>query len=344
MKPGSVIVDLAGEQGGNCELTEPGRVVVKHGVTIVGYTDLPSRLAKQSSTLYATNLFRVAEELCKTKDGVINVNMDDDAIRGLTVIKDGSITWPPPPLNLPAPAAKPAAKPAPAAQRPQAVPFAPGEILTYDISWSSFLTAGTATLTVKEKKPSYGSEAYYIVAEGRPTPLLSKLYDLYYKADTLLDVYSLLPQRGSIYSEEGKRHRMKVTTFDQARKKAQYEVQTRTLVKKDLAIPAYSQDALGALYVLRAIPLKAGDKFSIPICDAGQTYKVQMNVGAVETVKTGIGAVPAWKVTPVLPADNAAAARRLTLWVSDDARKLPVRMQAQLAVGSFDLTLKSAGR
>src|SRR5580765_178543 len=101
MKPGSVIVDLAAEQGGNCELTEPGKAVVKHGVTIVGYTDLPSRLAKQSSTLYATNLFRVTEELCKTKDGVINVNMDDDAIRGLTVVKEGSITWPPPAPKLP---------------------------------------------------------------------------------------------------------------------------------------------------------------------------------------------------------------------------------------------------
>jgi len=111
MKPGSVIVDLAAEQGGNCELTEPGKAVVRHAVTIIGYTDLPSRLARQSSTLYATNLFRLAEELCKTKDGVINVNMDDDAIRGLTVIKDGAIAWPPPPLKLPAPAAaKPAAK------------------------------------------------------------------------------------------------------------------------------------------------------------------------------------------------------------------------------------------
>jgi NAD(P) transhydrogenase subunit alpha len=107
MKPGSVIVDLAAEQGGNCELTEPGKIVVRHGVTIVGYTDLPSRLAKQSSTLYATNLFRLTEELCKTKDGVINVNMEDDAIRGLTVVKDGAITWPAPPIKLPAPAAKP---------------------------------------------------------------------------------------------------------------------------------------------------------------------------------------------------------------------------------------------
>src|SRR5450756_977281 len=105
MKPGSVIVDMAAERGGNCELTESGKAVVKHGVTIVGYTDLASRLAKQSSTLYATNLFRLSEELCKTKDGVINVNMDDDAIRGLTVIKEGSVSWPPPPLKLPAPPA-----------------------------------------------------------------------------------------------------------------------------------------------------------------------------------------------------------------------------------------------
>ena len=119
MKPGSVIVDMAAEQGGNCELTVPGEAVVRHGVTIIGYTDLVSRLAKQSSTLYSNNLLRLTEELCKTKDGVINVNMDDDAIRGLTVIKDGSITWPPPPPKLPAapPQAKPAAAAVPAAKK-----------------------------------------------------------------------------------------------------------------------------------------------------------------------------------------------------------------------------------
>ena len=113
MKPGSVIVDMAAERGGNCELTEPGKAVVKHGVTIVGYTDLASRLAKQSSTLYATNLFRLTEELCKTKDGVIDVNMEDEAIRGLTVVKEGNITWPPPP---------PKAAAAPAAAKPAAMP------------------------------------------------------------------------------------------------------------------------------------------------------------------------------------------------------------------------------
>jgi len=108
MKPGSVIVDMAAEQGGNCELTVPGEAVVKHGVTIVGYTDLPSRLAKQSSTLYASNLFRLTEELVKTKSadpaaGSFVPNFEDDAIRGLTVLKAGELTWPAPAPNLPAP-------------------------------------------------------------------------------------------------------------------------------------------------------------------------------------------------------------------------------------------------
>ncbi|HZZ91570.1 MAG TPA: Re/Si-specific NAD(P)(+) transhydrogenase subunit alpha [Usitatibacter sp.] len=115
MKPGSVIVDLAAEQGGNCELTEPGQVVVRHGVTIIGYTDLPSRLATQASTLYATNLFRLSEELCKQKDGVFHVNMEDDVIRGTTVIREGEITWPPPAPKLSAAPPQAAARPAPVA-------------------------------------------------------------------------------------------------------------------------------------------------------------------------------------------------------------------------------------
>jgi NAD(P) transhydrogenase subunit alpha len=120
MRPGSVIVDLAAEQGGNCELTEPGKVVVKHGVTVIGYTDLPSRLATQSSTLYATNLFRLSEELWKAKDGVFNVDMADEVIRGTTVIKDGEVTWPPPAPKLsaaPPVVRKPAAAVAPAEKK-----------------------------------------------------------------------------------------------------------------------------------------------------------------------------------------------------------------------------------
>ena len=129
MKPGSVIVDMAAEQGGNCELTEPGQVVVKHGVTIIGYTDLPSRLARQSSTLYSNNLLRLTEELCKTKDGLINVAMDDEVLRGTTVIKEGVITWPPPAPKLSMAPAKPAipasVSPTPGGHGAKAAPSSP---------------------------------------------------------------------------------------------------------------------------------------------------------------------------------------------------------------------------
>ena len=96
MKDGSIIVDLAAEMGGNCKLTEADKVVVKHGVTIIGYTNLPSRLAAQSSQLYGSNLRHLLHELTPEKDGNIIVNMDDEVLRGATVIHQGQITWPPP--------------------------------------------------------------------------------------------------------------------------------------------------------------------------------------------------------------------------------------------------------
>jgi H+-translocating NAD(P) transhydrogenase subunit alpha len=111
MKQGSVIVDLAAEQGGNCKLTEANKVVVKHGVTLIGYTDLPSRLPKQSSQLYSTNLRHLMTELTPAKDGQLVINMEDEVIRGATVIKAGEITWPAPAPKLSAAPKKAAPKP-----------------------------------------------------------------------------------------------------------------------------------------------------------------------------------------------------------------------------------------
>ncbi len=115
MKDGSVIVDLAAEQGGNCELTQADKVVNEHGVSIIGYTDLPSRLAAQSSQLYGTNLRHLLTDLTPEKDGQIVVDMEDEVIRGATICKDGETTWPPPAPKLSAapPKAAPAATPEP---------------------------------------------------------------------------------------------------------------------------------------------------------------------------------------------------------------------------------------
>jgi len=120
MTDGSVIVDLAAEQGGNCELTEADKIVKTNGVSIIGYTDLPSRLATQSSQLYATNLRHLLTDLTPEKDGNINVDMEDEVIRGATVCTGGETTWPPPAPKLSAapPKQEPAAIPMPEEKKP----------------------------------------------------------------------------------------------------------------------------------------------------------------------------------------------------------------------------------
>lgn len=126
MKPGSVVVDLAAERGGNCDLTVADQKIVSpNGVTIVGYTDFPSRMASQASTLYSTNIRHMMTDLTPAKNGAILHNMEDDVIRGATVAHQGEITFPPPPPKVQAiAAAKPKEKikePTPAERRAQEV-------------------------------------------------------------------------------------------------------------------------------------------------------------------------------------------------------------------------------
>jgi H+-translocating NAD(P) transhydrogenase subunit alpha len=140
MKDGSVIVDLAAEQGGNCELTEPGKVAEHHGVTIIGYTDLPSRLAAQSSQLYATNLRHLLTDLTPEKDGRIVVDMEDEVFRGATVCKDGETTWPPPAPKISMAPVKP--KPAPAPVKEKKKPSVVGPIIGMVLAGLALLGLG----------------------------------------------------------------------------------------------------------------------------------------------------------------------------------------------------------
>lgn len=184
MKPGSVIVDLAAEQGGNCALTEKNKVVVKHGVTLIGYTNLPSRLANQSSQLYATNLRHLLTELCPEKNGIIHVNMDDEVIRGATVIHDGKITWPPPPPKLsaaPAPqteapavkgvAAEPSKSIVPATVKPF-IPLALGALALFGIG-SVAPTSFMSHFTVFVLACFVGYQVIWNVTPALHTPLMS---------------------------------------------------------------------------------------------------------------------------------------------------------------------------
>jgi NAD(P) transhydrogenase subunit alpha len=142
MKDGSVVVDLAAEQGGNCKLSEAGKVVKKHGVSIIGYTDLPSRMAAQASQLYGTNLRHLLTDMCKEKNGIIKVDFDDEVVRGATAVKEGQITFPPPAPKLSAAPPKPAEKPAEPVVVEEEEPSVMGPLITFGVGALALLGLG----------------------------------------------------------------------------------------------------------------------------------------------------------------------------------------------------------
>lgn len=180
MKPGSVIVDLAAQTGGNCELTVADRITVtENGVKIIGYTDLPSRLPTQSSQLYGTNLVNLLKLLCKEKNGEIDVDFEDNVIRGVTVIKDGEVTWPAPPIQVSAQPQQ--AKPAAAAVKEEAKPVSPWKKYAF-LALAILLFGWLANVAPKEFLSHFTVFAlacvvgYYVVwnvSHALHTPLMS---------------------------------------------------------------------------------------------------------------------------------------------------------------------------
>ncbi|PXW37963.1 NAD(P) transhydrogenase alpha subunit [Erwinia sp. AG740] len=180
MKPGSVIVDLAAQTGGNCELTVADQVTVtENGVKIIGYTDLPSRLPTQSSQLYGTNLVNLLKLLCKEKNGEIDIDFEDNVIRGVTVVKAGEITWPAPPIQVSAQPQQ--AKPVAAAAPKEAKPASPWKKFIF-IALAIVLFGWLANVAPKEFLSHFTVFAlscvvgYYVVwnvSHALHTPLMS---------------------------------------------------------------------------------------------------------------------------------------------------------------------------
>ena len=178
MRDGSVIVDLAAEQGGNCELTRANEVVQTNGVSIIGYTDLPSRLAAQSSQLYATNLRHLLTDMTPEKDGNIVVDFDDEVVRCATVCKGGETTWPPPAPKLSA--APPKAEPAPAPVVEPKKPSVLGPIIATVVGGLALLGLGAvappsfmAHFTVFVLACFVGYMVIWNVSPALHTPLMS---------------------------------------------------------------------------------------------------------------------------------------------------------------------------
>jgi hypothetical protein len=230
-----------------------------------------------------------------------------------------------------------------AAQAPSpepAVPFKVGEVLTYDVSWSTFLTAGTATMTVKERRPVGGGGAVYdLVAEGRPASVLDKMYHVYYKAETLLNTRTLQPAIATVYSDERGRTKLHTVRFT-GRTTLEYESKANAPSEKH-TMPALSQDPLAAVYVMRALPLKAGQVLTMPIVDGPEVFNARWQIAGPEPITTTVGVSQAWRLTPTLSdaQGKPVSARRMTMWLSNDARRLPLKLEVALSAGSFTLTL-----
>ncbi len=223
------------------------------------------------------------------------------------------------------------------------MPFKAGDVLVYEITWSGSMTAGTATVRVADKRASMGSTAWDFVADGRPSAFLAAIYPVYYKAETLVDAYSFLPQQSMLYSEEGKRRRSRTVTFHPETSSAAMEIKTATVVQQTFKIPPGTLDTLSTFFAIRALPLKDGLTLTMPVADGDDVYDVRISVGARETIDSPLGQQAAWKVTPsVLTGTGQMKGRAITLWISDDARRLPLRIEADMPIGKFVVNLTEA--
>ena len=182
MRAGSVIVDLAAEQGGNCELTRPGEVVSDGGISVIGFTDLPSRMAAQSSQLYGNNVVHLLDDLCPEKDGQLNIDMEDEVIRGLTVVNGQEVTWPPPPPRLSAvpPPAQTSPSPAPVARPESKERSAAGSVVGIAVVIALILGVGAVApksfmghFTVFVLAVFVGWQVIWNVTPALHTPLMS---------------------------------------------------------------------------------------------------------------------------------------------------------------------------
>ncbi len=221
------------------------------------------------------------------------------------------------------------------------VPFQVGETLTYDVSWSNFLTAGRATLRVVDRKAlAAGRTGYGLQVEAQSVSVAATLYKLYYKIESVLDTATLASIRSSSYSNEGGKERVKSISFG-PNSTADVEMRMKETSRHKVTVPKNTLDILSAMYVLRALAVKPGETLTMPVIDGDTVSRLRLTFGAKETVSTGQGKLAGWKVTPVMLDDRGqpTSGRRLTFWLSDDAARKPLRFEAALAIGTVTLTL-----
>ncbi|MGH7247658.1 MAG: DUF3108 domain-containing protein [Pseudomonadota bacterium] len=223
-------------------------------------------------------------------------------------------------------------------------PLAPGEHLTYEITWTAF-SAGEITATLQKAGGTVGDE-YEVSTTARSRGFASLLYNLNDTFHSLFDPQTACAREITKTVNEGRRHKQTRIVFDAARKLA-------ILDESDLSkpgtppkhaendIPACVQDPVTAFYFLRRRPLRVGEKIHVPINDGAKTTDVTAEVQAREEIETPLGKRFAFRVEPRVFGNLYKRKGRMLVWFSDDAQRLPLRIKAMISVGTITGTLQS---
>ncbi len=226
-----------------------------------------------------------------------------------------------------------------AALAPRILPFTPGETLTYDISWSKIVTAGTAVMEVREEKQPNGKQALRFITTSHSVGLVDKFYPVYNEVQSLFDPQALQSLSFNLSESHGKRKRRRSSTFNHA---------DHTVVStlnndppQTLTIPNGVQDALSALFYLRTKEdFTIGKSHIIAVHDSGKNWSVEVQIIAREKVKTPAGKFDTIQVKTFPKYEGVFMNKgEIYIWLTDDSRKIPVLMKSTISIGSIVSTL-----
>ncbi len=222
-------------------------------------------------------------------------------------------------------------------RRPAALPFAVGEELMFEIGWMG-VRAGQASMAVRGQGSRDGHEVYHITIQARSSPFFSLIYPVDDLGETYLDVRGLFPWYYHLHQREGTRVAQHTVTFDQVRGLAIYTKNQGT--PQEVEVPPEVQDSLSSFYLLRTLPLEVGQPTTMHTFANGRTHEVAIDVLRREKVDVYWGPVETLVVRPVLRFQEILRQRGdVLIWLTDDARRIPVRMKTAVKVGTVEAKL-----
>ena len=228
--------------------------------------------------------------------------------------------------------------------QPQSSPFAPGETLTYDLSWQVFSAGQVVATLLKTGAGAKGT--YEVKATAQSRGFVSLLYNLQDEFDSYFNPDTLCSASISKRVNEGRRHKNTRIVFDGARKLAvldEHDLAVKDAPPKhaESEIPACVQDVISAFYFVRRQPLRVGQEIRLPINDGSKTSDVRIQVQALENIRTPLGVRSAFRIEPTVFGGLLKRKGRMQIWISDDAERLPLRIKATISVGTIAAELRS---